>query len=59
MPNTVVGTGADWWWRPTNRYSDCICPPARYNPRATKPTNPDCPTHGDKEAKQASELTNA
>jgi hypothetical protein len=46
MPKTVVGTGADWWVRPTNRYPNCTCPPARYNPKAPKPTSPDCPEHG-------------
>lgn len=25
----------------------CTCPPWRYHPRHPKPTNPDCPTHGE------------
>jgi hypothetical protein len=50
MPGTVVGTGADWWHRPTNKYADCCCPPSRYNPKATRPTNPECQLHGDKDA---------
>jgi len=46
MPNTQPGFGSDWWNRKTNTYSGCTCPPARYNPRAIKPTNPDCKQHG-------------
>lgn len=47
MPNTLPGCGGDWWNRRTNTYPGCTCPPARYNPRHPKPTNPDCPTHGE------------
>jgi hypothetical protein len=43
---SVVGTGASFWDRRTNRYAGCTCPPARYSPRHPKPTNADCPTHG-------------
>lgn len=33
---------------PTNHYPGCTCPPARYQPRrGPKPTNPNCPHHGD------------
>jgi hypothetical protein len=45
MPGTVVGTGADWWHRPTNKY--CDCPPSRYDPRHPRPTNPECEEHGE------------
>jgi hypothetical protein len=44
--STVPGVGADFWNRKTNQYANCTCPPARYNPTKPKPTNPDCPTHG-------------
>ena len=46
MPNTQPGCGGDWWTRRTNTYAECTCPPARYNPRTTKPTNPNCELHG-------------
>jgi hypothetical protein len=46
MPKTLPGCGADWWARRTNTYPGCTCPPARYNPRHPKPTNPECETHG-------------
>jgi len=49
MPNTQPGCGSDWWARKTNRYCDCSCEPTRYDPRKTKPTDPLCPTHGDKD----------
>lgn len=43
-----VGVGAaSSWNRSPNRYSGCSCPPWRYNPRHIRPTNPDCPTHGE------------
>ena len=43
-----VGAGAaSFWVRPTNRYPGCCCPAWRYHPRHPKPTNPDCPEHGD------------
>lgn len=48
MPNTKPGCGADWWARRTNTYSGCTCPPSRYNPKATRPTNPECEQHGTK-----------
>ena len=45
-----VGTGhPSFWHRPTNRYPGCTCPPWRYNPMYPKPTNPDCPRHGEQE----------
>lgn len=47
MPETKPGCGGDFWNRRTNTYQGCTCPPARYNPRRPKPTNPDCPTHGE------------
>ena len=44
----IVGTGSEsHWTRPTNRYPNCCCPPWRYNPMYPKPTNPECPTHGE------------
>lgn len=44
----VVGTGAEsFWHRRTNTYPGCTCPPWRYSPAHPKPTNPECPTHGD------------
>lgn len=46
MPDTKPGCGADFWARRTNTYTGCSCPPARYNPKYQKPTNPDCPQHG-------------
>jgi hypothetical protein len=43
-----VGTGSEsFWTRPTNRYPGCICPPWRYNPAHPKPTDPNCPKHGE------------
>ena len=50
MPNTQPGCGSDWWARKTNRYCDCTCPPARYDPTSTKPTDPECPTHGENDS---------
>lgn len=47
MPKTIPGCGADWWARKTNRYVGCTCPPARYNPRTSKPTDPACKMHGE------------
>lgn len=46
MADTVVGTGASFWARRTNQYAGCSCPPCRYSPRHSKPTDPDCPQHG-------------
>lgn len=51
MPDILPGMGADFWQRSTNAYPGCTCPPSRYDPRATRPTNPDCPTHGEKDPK--------
>jgi hypothetical protein len=49
-PHPDVGTGSPSFWdRPTNHYPGCTCPPWRYNPRHTRPTNPDCTEHGHKE----------
>lgn len=43
-----VGVGVrSFWDRRTNQYPGCSCPPARYSPRCTKPTDPHCPTHGE------------
>jgi len=50
MPNTQPGCGSDWWSRRTNIYAGCTCPPARYNPKQPKPTNLNCPTHGEPNA---------
>ncbi|SDK80597.1 hypothetical protein SAMN04487913_103239 [Arthrobacter sp. ok362] len=48
MRPLVVGTGAEsFWHRRTNTYPGCTCPPWRYNPRYPKPTNPECPQHGE------------
>ena len=49
MPKTLPGCGADFWTRRTNTYADCTCPPSRYSPTQPRPTNPDCPTHGNKD----------
>ena len=35
------------WSRTTNHYAGCSCPAWRYNPRCPKPTNPQCPEHGE------------
>ena len=43
-----VGTGAEsFWHRRTNTYPGCTCPAWRYNPAHPKPTNPECPKHGE------------
>jgi hypothetical protein len=43
-----VGVGVSSFWdRRTNHYPGCSCPPHRYNPRHIRPTNPDCPEHGE------------
>jgi len=47
MPHTQPGCGGDFWTRRTNTYNGCTCPPARYNPKQPKPTNPQCKEHGD------------
>lgn len=45
--NDAVAVGAlSHWERKTNRYPGCTCPPWRYHPRYPKPTDPDCPEHG-------------
>ena len=47
-PVYYVGTGAEsFWTRPTNTYPGCTCPPWRYSPMYPKPTNPECPKHGE------------
>jgi len=51
MPNSLPGCGADFWTRRTNTYSGCLCPATRYDPRKTKPTNPDCELHGTKDTR--------
>lgn len=38
---------AESWTRQPNRNPGCNCQPWRYNPRYIRPTNPDCPTHGE------------
>lgn len=44
-----VGVGAaSSWHRQPNREPGCTCPPWRYNPRHIRPTNPECPTHGNR-----------
>lgn len=35
------------WSRVTNRYPGCSCLPWRYSPRHPRPTDPDCPQHGE------------
>lgn len=37
--------GKENWSRGANRY--CACPASRYNPRQPKPTEPNCPEHGE------------
>lgn len=45
--NDAVAVGAlSHWERKTNQYPGCTCPPWRYHPRYPKPTDPDCPEHG-------------
>ncbi len=34
------------WWNQDNP-SHCLCPRSRYNPRIQRPTNPECPQHGE------------
>ena len=34
------------WARGNNKQPGCSCPPWRYTPRHTRPTNPDCREHG-------------
>lgn len=38
---------AENWTRAPNRNPGCTCPPWRYNPRHIRPTNPNCPAHGE------------
>ncbi|AXH44425.1 hypothetical protein PP356_gp45 [Arthrobacter phage MargaretKali] len=47
MPDTLPGMGGSFWERRTNREPGCTCPPSRYSPTQQRPTNPDCPQHGD------------
>jgi hypothetical protein len=35
------------WSRQPNRQPGCSCQPWRYSPFAPRPTNPDCPEHGE------------
>jgi len=50
MPKTLPGCGGDWWTRRTNTYPNCSCPPARYSPIHSKPTDPACELHGTKDS---------
>ncbi|WIC89059.1 hypothetical protein SEA_OTTAWA_13 [Arthrobacter phage Ottawa] len=56
MIHPVVGTGSDSSWnRPANKTPGCSCPPWRYCPRVQqlRPTNPECPIHGEQHEQAA------
>lgn len=43
----VAFAGDDGRKKPDNRYPGCTCPSWRYCPWKKRPTNPDCPEHGE------------